>query len=98
MSQLCHRKSTVILAEMRHYAKRLFKTITFEVNITSNEYLLEDMLRQGDLAQTLRLDALFSLGVPIILATDDDGIWPIDRCSFVHPGCSILSSDFILSC
>jgi hypothetical protein len=80
-----HRKSSVLLAEMREHAHYLFKTIPFEVNITSNEYLLGQTLRQGNFSQILRLDALFKLDLHIILATDDDGVWPIDRCRFVHP-------------
>ena len=94
MSSLTHRKSAVLLAEMRHNAKELFKNIAFEVNITSNEYLLGDILRQGDFAQTHRLDALFKLNAPIILATDDDGIWPLDRCSSNHPGHHSLAAEY----
>ena len=94
MSSLTYRKSAVLLAEMRHHARELFKDIAFEVNITSNEYLLGDILRQGDFAQSHRLDALFELNAPIILATDDDGIWPLDRCSFNHPGHHSLAAEY----
>ena len=94
MSSSTYRKSCILLAEMRHHAQHLFKNIAFEVNITSNEYLLGDTLRQGDFAQTHRLDALFELEAPIILATDDDGIWPIDRCSLGHRGHHSLAAEY----
>jgi hypothetical protein len=89
-----HRKSSVILGEIRHYAEHLFKTIAFEVNITSNEYLIANSLRGGDLIKTHRLDRLIGLKAPIILATDDDGIWPIDRCSCAHPGHHSLTAEY----
>ena len=66
-----HRKSSTLLAEIREHGKYLMKTIAFEVNITSNEYLLGQALRQGDDGQPLRFDGLFGK-IPIILATDDD--------------------------
>jgi hypothetical protein len=93
-NQLRHRKSSVLLAEIREHAKHLMKTIAFEVNITSNEYLLGQTLRQGDDRQPLRLDNLFEKEIPIILATDDDGVWPIDQCAFTHPGHQSLSAEY----
>lgn len=89
-----HRKSSVLLAEIREHANYLFKNIAFEINITSNEYLLGQTLRQGKFGDILRLDALFKLNAKIILATDDDGIWPIDRCLFTHPGHHSLSTEY----
>lgn len=80
MSSSKHRKSSVLLAEVEHQAPYVFKTIPFEVNITSNEYLLGFALRNGTRQQPLQLDALFDLNIPIILATDNDGIWPIINC------------------
>jgi hypothetical protein len=94
MSGSRYRKSSILMAEMEHQAESLFKKIAFEVNITSNEYLLGQTLRQGDFAHTLRLDALLGANIPIILATDDDGIWPIDQCSFVHPGHQSLAAEY----
>jgi hypothetical protein len=94
MSPSRHRKSSVLLAEMREHANYLFKNIAFEVNITSNEYLLGQTLRQGKFGEILRLDALFESKAKIILATDDDGIWPIDRCPFTHPGHHSLSAEY----
>ena len=69
------------------------KEIAFEVNITSNEYLLGQTLRQGDAGRPLCLDGLIGK-VPIILATDDDGVWPIDHCAFVHPGHHSLTAEY----
>jgi len=74
MSRSLYRKSSVLLAEMREHAKSLFQNIAFEVNITSNEYLLGQTLPQGKFGEVLRLNALFESNAKIILATDDDGI------------------------
>ena len=89
-----HRKSSVLMAEMRNHAYYLFKKIAFEVNITSNEYLLGQILRKGDYAQILRLKALFDMKAHITLGTDDDGIWPIDQCSSIHPGHQSLAAEY----
>jgi hypothetical protein len=72
----------------------LFTKIVFEINITSNEYLLGQALREGDRQQTIRLNSLTDLDVPIILATDDDGIWPIDHCLSKHPGHQSLVAEY----
>jgi hypothetical protein len=32
--------------------------------------------------------------IPIILATDDDGVWPIDQCAFTHPGHQSLTAEY----
>ena len=93
MNNTRHRKSSVLLAEIREHAKHLMKTIAFEVNITSNEYLLGQTLRQGNSRQPLRLDGLFGK-IPIILATDDDGVWPIDQCEYAHPGHQSLVAEY----
>ena len=55
--------------------------IVCEINMTSNLYLLSHVYhgqRESDRPTVLRkfLDA----GVPIILSTDDDGIWSIPKC------------------
>jgi adenosine deaminase len=89
-----YRKSSVLMAEMCDNAHYLFKKIAFEVNITSNEYLLGQLLRKGDYAQILRLKELFDMEAHITLGTDDDGIWPIDQCSFVHPGHQSLATEY----
>ncbi|UJR17832.1 hypothetical protein I4U23_004731 [Adineta vaga] len=94
ISQSRHRKSSVLLAEMREHANFLFKTIAFEVNLTSNEYLLGQTIRQGTHAQSHCFDALIDIDAPIILATDDDGIWPIDQCLAGHPGHQSLTAEY----
>ena len=94
MSTSKHRKSSVLLAEIRNHAPYVFKTIAFEVNITSNEYLLGHSLRRGDFQRALQLDALITLGAPTILATDDDGIWPIDNCLQSCPSHHSLSGEY----
>jgi hypothetical protein len=105
MSNSTHRKSSVLLADMNYHAQFVLENIAFEVNITSNEYLLGLALRGGDYQQTIRLDALRDYNIPIILSTDDDGIWPIDHCPSKHPGhhslvaeyCRAFSSSLITS-
>ena len=89
-----YRKSSVLMAEMRNDAYYLFEKIAFEVNLTSNEYLLGQNLRQGNYTQILSLKALFKMGARIILATDDDGIWPIDQCPSIHPGHHSLAAEY----
>ena len=90
--KLC-RKSSVLRAEMRHHAPRLFEAIAFEVNLTSNKYLLGQALRNGQNGQTLSLNTLKKLKAPVFLATDDDGVWPIDHCA-VHPGHHSLAAEY----
>jgi hypothetical protein len=40
ISSSMHRKSSVLLAEMKEYAEYVLKNIVFKINITTNEYLL----------------------------------------------------------
>jgi hypothetical protein len=89
-----YRKSSVLMAEMRNNANYLFKSIAFEVNITSNEYLLGQKLRKANPLQILGLKGLFAMGAPIVLGTDDDGIWPLDQCLSVHPGHHSLAAEY----
>jgi hypothetical protein len=94
MNSSTHRKSSVLLAEMKEHAGYVLKNIVFEINITSNEYLLGQALRGGCYNQTIRLSALTDKGIPIILSTDDDGIWPIDHCPSKHPGHHSLVAEY----
>jgi hypothetical protein len=89
-----YRKSSVLMAEMRADAYELFKNIAFEVNITSNEYLLGQKARKGDYSRILRLKELFGMEAHITLGTDDDRVWPIDQCSSVHPGHQSLAAEY----
>ncbi|CAF4025571.1 unnamed protein product, partial [Rotaria sordida] len=70
-----------------------FSPFTFGVDI-SNEYLLGQALRQADFKQILRLKTLFDMEAHIPLGTDDDGIWPINQCSSVHPGHQSLAAEY----
>lgn len=94
MNSFTHRKSSVLLAEMREHAEYVLKNIVFEINITSNEYLLGQALREGCYHTVIRLDALTKKNIPIILSTDDDGIWPIDHCPSMHPGHHSLIAEY----
>ncbi|CAF3613386.1 unnamed protein product [Rotaria socialis] len=73
-----YRKSSILVAEMKRYAKSVFSDIPFEVNITSNLYLLGDAVRNA--VQEEPLSHLRAVNVKILLSTDNDGIWPIDKC------------------
>ena len=94
MDLSAHRKSSVLLAEMREHAEYVLQNIVFEINITSNEYLLGQALREGCYNQVIRLSALTDRDIPIILSTDDDGIWPIDHCPSKHPGHHSLIAEY----
>ena len=95
------RKSSVLVAEIQRNAKRVLSSIPFEINLTSNFYLLGDAIRNVGMEKPL--SALYSIGTPVILSTDDDGIWPIDKCPIGHQShhslaaeyCRAISSRFI---
>ena len=96
-----YRKSSVLVAEMQSTAKSVLKSIPFEVNITSNFYLLGDAIR--NVHKEKPLSHLYEIGVSVILSTDDDGIWPIDKCALEHQShhslageyCKAITSQFI---
>lgn len=87
-----HRKSSVLAAEIRNRAKSLFSSIPFEINITSNFYLLGDAIR--NVGDKKPLSDLYDFDVPVILSTDDDGIWPIDKCPLGHEGHHSLAAEY----
>ena len=89
-----HRKSSVLLAEMHALAKILFQKVAFEINMTSNEYLLGQSIRGCNYRQIRGLNEFFKIKTPIMLSTDDDGIFPIERCSINHPGHHSLTSEY----
>ncbi|CAF1216108.1 unnamed protein product, partial [Didymodactylos carnosus] len=89
------RKSSVLLSEMQKLGKDVLKQITFEVNLTSNIYLLGTSVRQPLVQQkSHNLEILFNANIPVILATDDDGIWPINACPFGHNKHSSLPAEY----
>lgn len=64
------------------------KTIPLEVNLTSNHYLLYSgqLSSRKDDSAMHPLPQLCSKELSVVLATDNDGIWPIDQCPFGHIG------------
>ncbi|CAF1072778.1 unnamed protein product [Adineta ricciae] len=86
-----YRKSSVLVAQMQN-ARRLLSSIPFEVNITSNFYLLGDAIRNTTNSKPLHV--LKQFDIPIVLSTDDDGIWPIDRCPLGHQGHHSLAAEY----
>ncbi|CAF0952646.1 unnamed protein product [Adineta steineri] len=93
------RKSSVLVAEIQKNAESVFSTIPFEINITSNYYLLGDAIRNVE--NTKPLSALYKIKVPVVLSTDDDGIWPIDKCALGHQSHHSLAAEYcraITSC
>jgi len=55
--------------------------IIFELNPTSNHMLLSDSFNGTNITNDRTLTAFFKLNVPVTLCTDDDGIWPIGKCT-----------------
>ncbi|CAF2268490.1 unnamed protein product [Rotaria magnacalcarata] len=88
------RKSSVLMAEMKRILKKILKTIPLEVNITSNYYLLGQSVRRGNGKETHSLKTFFDFGIPIVLSTDNDGIWPIDQCILKHVGHHSVAAEF----
>jgi hypothetical protein len=74
--------------------KECLKPYPFELNLTSNHYLLHN----GDLARTSvdchALPSLIENHMKVILSTDNDGIWPLDRCQFAHTQHLGLAAEF----
>ena len=79
---------------MHALAKILFQKVAFEINMTSNEYLLGQSIRGCNYRQIRGLNEFFKIKTPIMLSTDDDGIFPIERCSINHPGHHSLTSEY----
>ncbi|CAF0797057.1 unnamed protein product [Adineta ricciae] len=86
-----YRKSSVLVAEMQNVGS-LLSSIPFEINITSNIYLLGDAIRNVESKKPLNY--LYEIGVPIVLSTDDDGIWPIDKCPLEHQAHHSLAAEY----
>ncbi|CAF0890921.1 unnamed protein product [Rotaria sordida] len=55
----------------------------------------ESVRRAGPGKQTHSLNSFFDPHrVPVIISTDDDGIWPIDQCQLKHPGHHSLAAEY----
>lgn len=68
--------------------------ITFELNLSSNHTLLADNFisatsRYCDAAASLR--RFLDLELPVVLSTDDDGVWPIANCRAHHTHVSLAA-------
>ncbi|CAF4623789.1 unnamed protein product [Rotaria socialis] len=87
-----YRKSSVLVAEMQRNAKSVFAEVPFEVNITSNFYLLGDAVRNVEKEKPLSY--LYDIHVPVVLSTDNDGIWPIDKCTLGHQSHHSLAAEY----
>jgi hypothetical protein len=77
-----HRKSAVKLKYIQDQ-RHVFKKTVFELNLTSNFYLLHNPQIQLERNDNV-LSYLLQKDIPVILATDDDGIWPLDTCTGRH--------------
>ena len=87
------RKSSVLVAEIQKNAKsQCCHPFPFEINLTSNFYLLGDAIR--NVVKEKPLSALYRIGIPVVLSTDDDGIWPIDRCPIGHQSHHSLAAEY----
>ncbi|CAF3915700.1 unnamed protein product [Rotaria sp. Silwood1] len=90
------RKSSILMAEMKELLRKILQNVALEVNITSNFYLLGESVRRGRTeGQTHSLECFFKLPrVPVVLSTDNDGIWPIDQCQSKHFGHHSLAAEY----
>jgi len=84
------RKSSVLAEEIRALAPIALSGVIFEVNPTSNLYLLPEALRSHQFA-LFKERQLFPRTT---LATDDDGVWPIDHCRLHHHGHHSLAAEY----
>eukprot|EP00043_Microstomoeca_roanoka_P027122 m.13643 g.13643 ORF g.13643 m.13643 type:complete len:1027 (+) comp7348_c0_seq2:189-3269(+) len=82
-----HRKSSLLITYIQQELPKLAHRLVFEVNITSNEYLLED-------DEEPAFGWFMRNGYLIVLATDNDGIWPINTCLKHHPEHHSLTAEF----
>eukprot|EP00835_Amoeboradix_gromovi_P005039 NODE_438_length_8605_cov_0.277334.p1 type:complete len:1145 gc:universal NODE_438_length_8605_cov_0.277334:3849-7283(+) len=76
------RKSAILINAIQN-DRSLFYNFLFEINLTSNSFLLYD-----------RLQSKKKIDFPFILCTDDDGIWPIDNCKKGHNGHFSLAAEY----
>jgi hypothetical protein len=84
-----------------NYAKE--KDICIELNPTSNRYLVGDTFQSEARSPNVgeALSQFLRRGVPVVLATDNDGIWPLDNCphrkhvSLAHEFCQGIVSGAI---
>jgi len=97
MASTCSdRKSGVLLDEMKALLPALLNQLTFELNPTSNFYLVKASGRQiyNSVGSDSPLDILSQHGIKFVLSTDDDGVWPIDRCNDNHPGHHSVAAEY----
>jgi adenosine deaminase len=88
------------VANFRDFMK--IKKIVCELSPTSNHMLLPDSFMGDDLGNSRTLRTFKKARLPVVLCTDDDGIWAIRKCvphyrhiSVVHEYCSAICNQEI---
>ena len=84
------RKSSVLAEEIRALAPIALLDVIFEVNPTSNWYLLPEALRSHQFALFKDTQEF----PRTTLSTDDDGVWPIDHCRLHHDDHYSLAAEY----
>lgn len=76
------------------------KKIVCELNPTSNHMLLPDTFSKEEGGNFRTLQAFLRSGLPVVLCTDDDGIWALNKCvahhqhiSVSHEYCAAIQND-----
>lgn len=81
-------KFTRDLAEFRRFLKE--ENVVCELNPTSNHMLLPDsFVDSNKLSNTRTLKTFLEAEVPVVLCTDDDGIWAIHKCKLHYHHVSV---------
>jgi adenosine deaminase len=65
--------------------------IVCELNPTSNHYLLNDSFTSASTRNERALPKFLAEKVPVVLCTDDDGIWAIQKCVAHHHHISVAN-------
>jgi hypothetical protein len=76
-------EKTLLGRDLKEFRKFLRKNeYLCELNPTSNHLLLSDsFVGESALANSRTLEAYLACELPVVLCTDDDGIWAIERCN-----------------
>jgi len=84
--------------------KTVMRHVPIEINLTSNFYLLPTDHPSAPTGHNTHAAESFlkdlsenPFEIPIVLSTDNDGIWPIDSCVYNHPGHISLAAEHCLA-
>lgn len=78
------RKSDLKLQMIQSDGHQIFSKVPFEINLTSNFYLLHNPSTTHGSNSKHVMRYFIDCNFPVLLSTDDDGVWPLDMCSEQH--------------